>query len=76
MNPPGFRDFWIFVRRPPPEGAPRVWWSCTGDFFENRGQLPEDVTFALVVGIMQNHRQMKAMSLYFHLAVVLQDSDH
>ena len=33
-------------------------------------RLPEVVTFELVVGIMQNHRQMKAMSLYFHLAVV------
>ena len=39
-------------------------------------RLPEVVTSALVVGIMQNHRQMKATSLYFHLVVDLHDSDH
>ena len=39
-------------------------------------RLPEAVTFALVIGIMQNHHQMKATSLYFHLVKVLRDSDH
>ena len=37
-------------------------WRCrsrTGGFLKNRGRLPEVVTSALVVGIMQNHRQMK-----------------
>ena len=40
------------------------------------GRLPEAVTSALVVGIARNHHQMKALSLYFHLAVVSCNSHH
>ena len=39
-------------------------------------RLPEDVTFVLVVGFARNYRQMRDMSLYFHLAKVLRDSDN
>ena len=39
-------------------------------------RLPEAVTFALVVGIARNHRQMKTTSSYFHLMKVSCDSDN
>ena len=39
-------------------------------------RLPEAVTFALVVRIARNYHQMRALSLYFHLAKVSHDSDN
>ena len=59
-------------RHPPAENVGRA----PLDFFEKIDRLPEAVASALVVGIKQNHSQMKALDKCFHLAVVLLDSDH